>query len=538
LHIKINMPYEDLRSFLDTLKRENLLWVINSPVKKETELFPLVKLQFRGLPENKRRGFLFTNVIDKNGKRFNAQVTTATLAGNTKIYALGVEAKEATSEAIAEKLLDAIRHPIKPVEVSDGPVHENVIIGDQLEKIGLSEIPFPVEVPGYSCQVRTTTAFITKDIETGIQNAGIYSGQVFGPTKILWEIHRGSDGYTHLRKAAKAGVELDAAIVIGGPPYVQYAAAMKVPYGVDELSIAGGIAGEPIKVVKAKTVDLLVPATAEYVIEGKVSTQYAEPQPPFGEYTGYMAVDVESQLCPVMRVTAITHRNNPIFQAIISQMPPSESSKLRQVAYESAFLRHLRDNCGLPGVKRVVFHESSGSWQFCVIQLEKIRPTDAVQALMAAASYAPDVGKIFIAVDTDIDPSDLDSVVWALSFRMQPAKDVIIVRGKSAHLDPSAAPPGAKGQETGFRETSALLIDATMKWPYPPVSLPKKEFMEKALEIWKSEGLPELSLKMPWYGYNLGVWNEEYEKFAQMILEGRQYEVGNELEKRRIEYKP
>lgn len=513
------------------LAQKNLLWTVDEPVVKETELLSFVRLQFRGLPEEQRRAFLFTNVKDVNGKSYDAKVTTGSLAASRKVYAAGMGCE--LSE-ITEKFIHAIHNPLPTRLRSSGDVQEVVVMGDELEKHGLSDIPIPVELPGYSCQIRTTTAFVTKDIETGIQNAGTYSGQVFGPRKILWEIHRGGDGFTHLRKAAKAEVDLDAAIVVGGPPYIQYTAATKIPYGLDEFAVAGGIAGEPIDVVKAKTVDLHVPAYAEYVIEGKVSIQDAEMQPPFGEYTGYMAIGIESQLCPVMQVTAITHRKKPIFQTIISQMPPSESSKLRQVAYESAFTTHLRDNCNLPGILQVTFPEASGAWQYCIIRLRKIKPTDAKQALAAAASYAADIGKIIIAVDEDINPNDPDSVTWALSFRMQPARDIQVVQGKAAHLDPSAAKPGLEGTETGFRESSAILIDATMKWPYPPVALPKKEFMEKALQVWRLANLPSLQLKEPWYGYDLGVWNEEYERQAQLVLSGKHFELGKELEKKRV----
>ena len=436
------MPFHDLREYLSALGERDLLWTIDEPIKRETELFPMVRLQFRGLPEKQRRGFLFTNVHESDGRKYEASVCTGVLAASSEVYATGMGCK---ATEITDKFIQGLQNPIPPRLVSKGSVHEVIVEGNDLETHGLSDIPFPVELPGYSCQVRTTTAFVTKDLETEIQNAGTYSGQIFGPRKILWEIHRGSDGYGHLLKAAEACVEMDAAIVVGGAPYIQYSAATKIPHGIDEFAVAGGIAGEPIEVVKARTVDLVVPANAEYVIEGKVSIRDAEMQPPFGEYTGYMAVGIESQLCPVMTVTAVTHRRSPVFQTIISQMPPSESSKLRQVAYESAITKHLRDACNLPGVRRVSFYEASGSWQYCVIQLKKGKPTDGMQALTSAASYAADIGKIFVAVDEDIDPSDQDSVTWAMSFRMQPGRDIEIIRGKIAHLDPSAAPPGPEG---------------------------------------------------------------------------------------------
>ncbi len=526
------MPYRDLREYLAELKKRNLLTVVDREIKLETELMPIVRLQFRGLDESKRTGFLFTNVYDSKGKHFDAGVCTGVLSSSMEIYATGMDCKP---DEVSDRFTKAIEHPIDPKVVESAKCQEVVITGKDLETKGLSEIPFPVEIPGYSCQVRTTTAFVTKDVETGIQNAGTYSGQVFGSKKILWEVHRGSHGFMHLRKAAAKSKTMDAAIVIGGPPYLQYTAAAKVPYGVDELSVAGGIAGEPIEVVKCKTVDLVVPANAEYVIEGKVSVSDFEPQTPFGEYTGYVAADVESQWCPVMEVTAVTHRKDkPIFQTIISQMPPSESSKLRQVAYGSAFTKFLRNDCGLPGVRKVAFLESSGSWQYCVIQIDKDSPTDSMRALVCASGYAADIGKVFVAVDTDIDPFDADSVNWALSFRMQPHRDIQFIRGKTAHLDPSVFVYGQTDSNSGYRESSAILIDATRKSDYPPTSLPKKEFMEKAKGIWEELKLPSLSLKQPWYGYNLEKWTPEYERYANMIINGEHFKVGAELDKKRV----
>lgn len=526
------MVFHDLREYLDELKKKGLLREVDRSTQVETELMPLVRVQFRGMPESQRTGFLFNNVHNFEGRKFDARVSTAVLSSSMNIYATGMGC---SPDEVPEKFTYGISNPINPKLVKTGKCQEVVITGKDLDTHGLMDIPFPVEIPGYSCQVRTTTAFVTKDPETGIQNAGTYSGQVFGKRKILWEIHRGSHGFTHLKKTAEHSKTMDAAIVIGGPPYVQFTAAAKVPYGQDEFAVAGGIAGEAIEVVKCKTVDLVVPATAEYIIEGKVSVENFEHQTPFGEYTGYVAADVESQWCPVMEVTAVTHRKDkPIFQTIISQMPPSESSKLRQVAYGSAFTKYLRDDSGLPGVRKVAFHESSGSWQYCVVQIRKTGPTDAMRALVCASGYASDIGKVIIAVDEDIDPFDPDSVNWALSFRMQPHRDIQVIRGKSAHLDPSAANPGEAVGPKGYLESSALLIDATRKTDYPPTSLPKKEYMENAVKIWNELGFPEPVLKAPWYGYNLEKWSDEFDRYAQMVLKGEHFKIGDELEKKRI----
>ncbi len=128
----------------------------------------------------------------------------------------------------------------------------------------------------------------------------------------------------------------------------------KLPIGVDEFTVAGGLAGAPINVVRARTVDLLVPAEAELVIEGLIDTEYLEPEAPFGESHGHVALE-EFNL--PMRVTAITHRRQPVIPSYISQVAPSESSVIKRVAYEPLFLAHLRDALGIKGVKRVALHE-------------------------------------------------------------------------------------------------------------------------------------------------------------------------------------
>src|SRR5438552_7322033 len=128
----------------------------------------------------------------------------------------------------------------------------------------------------------------------------------------------------------------------------------KLPVGVDEVTVAGGMAGAPINVVRAKTVDLLVPPESEIVIEGLIDTEYVEPEAPFGESHGHVALE---EFNMPMRLTAITHRRDPVIPSYISQVTPSESSVIKRVAYEPLFLAHLRDALGISGVKRVALNE-------------------------------------------------------------------------------------------------------------------------------------------------------------------------------------
>lgn len=153
---------------------------------------------------------------------------------------------------------------------------------------------------------------------------------------------------------------------------------------------------------------------------------------------------------------------------------------------------------------------------------------------MAASAFDPNLGKIVIVVDKDIDPDDPDAVNWALSFRMQPHRDTRIITHKYAALDPSAAPPYSPAEEVRFPSPSgcsSLLIDATREWDYPPVALPGKKYMEEAKKIWEELGLSPLKLKMPWYGYSLGAWNKQNEEEAELAADGEYLKVTERLEK-------
>jgi 3-polyprenyl-4-hydroxybenzoate decarboxylase len=336
------------------------------------------------------------------------------------------------------------------------------------------------------------------------------------------------------KKCKEKGIPLQAAIVIGATPNIGYVATAKVPYEADEYSIAGGLAGEPVQLVKCKTVDIEVPATAEIVIEGEIPTGSLEREAPFGEFPGYMGME---ELGPYFNVTCITHRRDAIYNAFISQFPPSESSKLRGTANEATLYKFLKYDCKIPALLDVVMYENSGSAMYCVIKMGKSHPSQMWQALYGAFASVPTSPKIVVVVDDDIDPRDPDSVIWALSFRMQPHQDIRIVSGRGAPLDPSAATPQTPDEERFYPPpggASTVLINATRKWDCPPVALPKKEFMERAREIWEEEGLPKIEIKTPWFGYDLGYWPEEFAEEAKLALQGEHFITGDKLARNRV----
>lgn len=520
--------YQDLREYIDTLRKNDRLSIIKRRINKDTELQPLVRWQYRGLTAFQRKGFLFENVTDSKGTHYKSSVAISIIGASNEIYALAMQCEV---QEIVKKWSRARENPIAPMMVRVGPVKENILMGKDLEKPGggLEGFPVPISTPGFDpAPYLTAPCIVTKDPDNGNRNVGTYRMMLKTGTKTGMFFSPSQHIAIHWKKWKRLGKPMEAAVCLGPMPAVAMVSVANIPYSVDEYTVAGGIAGFPIELVKCETIDMEVPATTEIVLEGIVTTDYLEPEAPFGESTGYMG---ERTMSPIFEIKCITYRNNPIYHAFLSQFPPSESSKIRGIAKDATFYHQLKYANNIPSILDVAFHEESGSSPFCVIQMKKDNPWQVWQALNIAVGYDTGVGKIIIAVDEDIDPRDLDAVAWAMSYRMQPHRDIRITCGKRQMLDLSSAPPDANVPLT-LQGTSSILIDATTKWNYPPVSLPAKKYMEKAREIWEEEGLPSLSPRNPWYGYNLGFWKEENERQAELATNGEYRKVAEELAKR------
>jgi len=515
--------YRDFRDHLAALEERGKLVRIKRAINKDTELMPLVRWQFRGLEEAERKAFLFENVVDSNNRRYTMPVTVGTLAATTEIYAIGLMCDPAE---IHERWVHAQNNPVEPAQVAHGPVQEVVRQGqDLLNGYGLDMIPVPISTPGFDNAPYLTSAnWITKDPDTEIYNIGNYRSQIKAPNRtggLFTSQHMGQ----HWRKCQARGMRLEACIAIGVTPNVAYAATAKIPYDFDEYRLAGGLAGKPVEVVRAKTVDLLVPATAEIVIEGTIPTDVVEPEGPFGEYPGYMG---HRTMSPFLEVSCITHRRDAIYTALMSQFPPSESSKIKHTGTEKIIYKFLRHDSGNAAVVDVALHdEVSGSGQnYCVIKMRNASKADAWRALNASAGFTGSYAKVCVAVDEDVDIRDPAMVNWAICFNMRPEEDVAIAKGKSPGLDPSAHPPGMESLQVRMSSIGALLINAVRPWPYTPVSLPKKEFMERSRQIWEELELPPLKPRMPWYGYSLGAWTQEDQEEAELAVKGGYFETG------------
>jgi len=520
--------YPDLRDHLRALDKAGLLVTVDRAINKDTEMHPLVRWQFRGgIEEKDRKAFLFTNVVDSKKRKYDIPVAVGVLAANREIYRIGIGCR---LDEIDARWVEAARHPIPPRLVENAPCHEIVITGKALDKSGngLDGIPLPISTPGWDvAPYATLSQYITKDPDTGVQNMGNYRGQVKAPRRLgmnpSLELRPGI--YNHWEKLRARGFKkLPCAVVLGAPPCITFASVQKLPETVDELTVAGGLVGSPINVVKAKTVDLLVPAEAEIVIEGFIDTEYLEPEAPFGESHGHVNLQ---EFNAFMDVTCITRRRDAILTSIISQVTPSESSLIKRIGMEPLFLNFLRDTLGIKGIKRVSMHEPlTNIRKVIALVVERDMPsTEVWRALYGAAVLHRAAGKYVIAVNDDIDPENADAILWAMSYRANAALDMHIM----PHRDQGHGP---RSKRNGGEDAS-VLIDATLKENFPPISLPKREYMENARKIWEELGLPKLKPEAPWYGYSLGEWSPDLDAAALQAVRGDYFAAGKQLVKRR-----
>jgi UbiD family decarboxylase len=518
----------DFQEHLANLEAAGLLVRIDREVNKDTELHPLVRWQFQGgLDEDERRAFLFTNVVGADGRRFDMPVVAGALSASAQIYALGMGRAVAD---IGRAWTQAIANPLPPVAISGkAPCQEVVITGADLRGPGngLARLPVPVSTPGFdAAPYLTATLCITRDPETGVRNMGTYRAQLKATDRLGVRMAArvgGAGGYVHWQKYRARKQPMPCAIVVGCAPVVAFTGPQKLAIDLDEMGVAGALAGAPVRTVRGVTVDLDVPADAEIVIEGLIDPELLEPEGPFGESHGYVALEDYNMS---MQVTAITHKRAPVFVSIVSQVTPSESSVIKRVAYEPVFLAHLRDSLSIKGISRVVLHEPLSNIRPVIfLQFAPGAPKSEVwRGLNGAATLKADCGKIVIAVSEDIDPRNTDAVFWSLAYRANLADDLHVVPHRSVGHGPKT---GRRGGE------ATLLIDATQKSPMPPLALPARPYMEQARRMWEELGLPPLKPQAPWHGYSLGEWDAAWDRYAERAVHGHWEENGTETFARR-----
>jgi 4-hydroxy-3-polyprenylbenzoate decarboxylase/2,5-furandicarboxylate decarboxylase 1 len=454
------MPYQDFRQFLDVLRQHGELIDVNRPIAL-SDVGKAMKQSYR------RQGpaIMFT----QNGTEFPL------VAGVYSTRSKALLAFQADEKTILQKVLDGLDNPIAPV-VTNGaaPCHEVLIEGGEID---ITRFPIPTYSPKDGGPYITPGIVVSKDPETGIPDIGHYRFLILGKDTFSFSAQPNHRFGKHLAKCLKMGVTPRAALIIGVDPILAYTCQVQATDTTNDWEVAGGLRGSAVELTRCKTCDLEVPATAEVVIEFEVDMAKTVMEGPLGEYTGYYT---PPSLKPVGRITAITHRRNPIFQGLLTGKPVTENHILKQIPFEASFLRVLKRQ--FPTIEAVSVRASAGVSFYVVISMAQRYAGEARQVILAAmaSNIRP---KWTVIVDPDIDVHSSAEVEWAMAFRTQPAEDAIIVeRIPSGPSDPSIDDPT---KPRPMRTASAIGIDATRPFGKP--------FSEVAdVPGWEDFEMPEL----------------------------------------------
>jgi len=477
MEVKHHVPYEDLRGWMEEAEKLGELRHVKGATWQEdiglaTELLQhdekapsALFEEIPGFPPGYR---VLVNFF--GGKRMNM-----TLGFPTEL------SKFELSQAFLQVYRKSSAQPLPYEVVETGPVMENIMLG---EEVNVLKFPTPLwhEADG-GRYIGTGSFNVTKDPDEGWINAGTYRVMIHDEKSVGFYISPGKHGRIHRDKYMAQGKPMPVCIVIGGDPLLFLITSTEIPYGICEYDIAGALRGKPLKVVLGKVTGLPFPANAEIVLEGYVEPGKVKPEGPFGEWTGYYGSDVRDE--PVMDIKAIYHRNDPIILGCPPQRPPEEQSRYRAVM-RSALLWDQVTKAGVPDVQAVWTHECGGSRMFTAISIKQRYGGHAKQAGLIASqcrvgAYA---GKFVVVVDDDIDVTNLEEVMWAVSTRCDPATSIDIVRNAwSTPLDPSIPPHQREARD--FTNSRAI-IDACRPFAwrdkYPKVNMPTPEVAKKAKE--------------------------------------------------------
>jgi len=438
---------QDLRTFLDQLGSS--LMRIEEPVDP---------IRQAGVISSEARG----PIMLENLKGFPGWRLADILVSNrnSQAVALGTTPDNVV-QSLAEKLFRV--GPGEVRTVTDGPCKEVKILGSDVD---IRKVPIPIHSVGDGGRYLGSGITITKDPDTGVRNEAIIRTQLWDsrPDHVsFWMAAR--HNWAHYEKYCARGEKMPMAFAIGLHPAYEIVANYSGAHpDYDELALGAGILGEPIEMVKCETIDLEVPAHAEVVIEGLVPPDVREPEGPFGEFTGFHGGKVGT--APVMEVTGITHRSNPIFRHIQATVY-TDHQALVALPMEAALYERLKDVQGGTAIHDV--HVPSYAALFTAFV--KMTPRWDGQAMavgLAALSSVNLHPKVVVLVDEDVDIYDPRDVWWAVTQRMNPQLDVHVIPNQRIHpLDQSV--PTTGDEVTVMRVGGKMIIDATM----PPTSRAK-----------------------------------------------------------------
>jgi 4-hydroxy-3-polyprenylbenzoate decarboxylase len=465
------MPFSSLRDFIDRLERAGRLKRVTAPVSPELEM---TEIQTRLLAEG-GPAVLFENVVHGDGRRAEMPVLV-NLFGTVERVAWGMDREPHQLREVGETLA-FLRQPeppgslreawehlpllktvmaMKAKTVGTGPCQEVVLMGDDID---LGRLPVQTCWPGEPAPLITWPLVVTRGPNPDGDkaddfNLGIYRMQVTGrdTTIMRWLKHRGG-ALHHRRWKAEKRAALPVAAVIGADPGTILAAVTPVPDTLSEYHFAGLLRGRKVELVDCKTQPLKVPAEAEIVIEGEVSLDDTAEEGPYGDHTGYYNA---VERFPVFKVTAITMRRDPIYLSTFTGRPPDEPSVLGEGLNE-VFIPLLQQQ--FPEIVDFWLPPEGCSYRIAVVSMKKAYPGHAKRVMLGVWSYLRQFmyTKWVIVVDASVDARDWKDVMWAISTKMDPARDITVIENTPIDYLDFASPEDGLGSKIG--------LDATDKWP-------------------------------------------------------------------------
>ncbi|MDX2222745.1 MAG: UbiD family decarboxylase [Rhodospirillaceae bacterium] len=499
------MPYRSLRDFIARLERAGRLVRVTAPVSPNLEM---TEIQTRVLAE-RGPAILFEHVMGADGSRSPIPVLV-NLFGSIERVAWGMDREPHQLREVGETLA-FLKQPeppggwkealellpllktvmaMKPRTVSNAPCQEVVLTGADID---LGRLPIQTCWPGEPAPLITWPLVVTQgptfnqagtDKRDGY-NLGIYRMQVTGrdTTIMRWLKHRGGAGH-YDRWKEKKREPLPAAAVIGADPGTILAAVTPVPDTLSEYQFAGLLRGAKVELVDCKTVPLKVPAEAEIVLEGHVMLDEFADEGPYGDHTGYYNA-VEK--FPVFRISAITMRRAPIYLSTYTGRPPDEPSILGE-ALNEVFIPLLQQQ--FPEIVDFWLPPEGCSYRIAVVSIKKAYAGHAKRIMMGVWSFLRQFvyTKFVIVVDADIDARDWKDVMWAVSTRMDPARDITVIENTPIDYLDFASPASGLGGKLGLDATTKIAPETTREWGRDIRMA--DDVIKLVTEKWTSYGLP------------------------------------------------
>ncbi|RZF86967.1 4-hydroxy-3-polyprenylbenzoate decarboxylase [Pseudoalteromonas sp. CO325X] len=487
------MKYKDLRDFIALLEKRGELKRISQPIDTYLEMTEIADRTLRA----KGPALLF-----ENPKGHDIPVL-ANLFGTPERVALGMGQDNVEALREVGKLLAFLKEPEPPKgikeaigqlpvfkqvlnmpakEVKKAPCQQVVLAGEQVD---LTRLPIQHCWPGDAAPLITWGLTVTKGPYKKRQNLGIYRQQLLGKNKIImrWLSHRG--GALDFQEWCKEhpGEPYPVSVALGADPATILGAVTPVPDTLSEYAFAGLLRGGKTEVVKSVSNDLQVPASAEFVLEGYIAQDERAPEGPYGDHTGYYN---EVDDFPVMTVTHVTHRENPIYHSTYTGRPPDEPAILG-VALNEVFVPILQKQ--FPEIVDFYLPPEGCSYRMAVVTMKKQYPGHAKRVMMGVWSFLRQFmyTKFVIVCDDDVNARDWNDVIWAITTRMDPARDTTLVENTPIDYLDFASPVSGLGSKMGMDATNKWPGETDREWGEPIVMDDKVK--QRVDEIWDSLGI-------------------------------------------------